>query len=759
MHNGFARQQRDPPRGSIAIGEAGNDSPSGLVAKIYGRDRMVFSRQQICDDLLSSLPKLHAALRSNPSRNERVWRRTSRAGSRVKSFELVGVPRMTGAPMAAKCTTMEALNGKRFEGGEVLYRERCRLKHNNTSNNESQALLGVQMAALRPSWKTRLNPSHFCRPEHQNTQRLCFSSLTYRYPGSDRAVHVMKTLPKRIHDQIIPRDFRSALRQDADHLGVAFDIETQAVDTDEGSTQITRIFVYAYVAAPRSESSFKDFPGLDSHSGHQRSLPRNDWDQRGPCLVTPEAKHVVELLIHQLSKFEQVIRRRRFGFQSFMLFQPSSTSDAASSSFSQLRTVCQICLKRFNLLRRELYCQICGHPVCGECSQLCDVETQMGDVRENRVCLNCVIRVDSCTFSDEDIIAALGPTVVPLRRRTEWLQLFENDEFGGEILGDDIETASESSDVSCIGDENEEDKLPIQVYSKDQINCSESLVQLGQILSDSKQNNRCRGRSRGRSSISRKKSVTKDSIHGQLEGYVNRSLRHSQDKFPVRNLKTAKLIHDYRYTFDASRTTYDGHPVPPVPVPAREARRLHHIQASGILEPEYDHSALNLLAQVAATRLKCPVESMCSHTVYVDKPLIVKNAHADLRFAQLPVVRDFGIRFYTGFPIRAPDSSIVASLCTSDRVPHGNISTADYAIMQTLADIASQIIAPRGRVINIPRQPRPRASSNCRTKQRWRSRSHSQGKQKTTVTTISRIRHTGAEGMQLDTIYTTRTDV
>ncbi|KAG2509611.1 hypothetical protein BBO99_00008821 [Phytophthora kernoviae] len=76
-------------------------------------------------------------------------------------------------------------------------------------------------------------------------------------------------------------------------------------------------------------------------------------------------------------------------------------------------------------------------------------------------------------------------------------------------------------------------------------------------------------------------------------------------------------------------------------------------------------------------------EGMCSHTVYADKPLVIKNAQSDVRFAQMLVVRDHGIRFYAGFPIRAPDNSIVASLCVSDRVPHSNISAADYAIMQT----------------------------------------------------------------------------
>jgi hypothetical protein len=248
-------------------------------------------------------------------------------------------------------------------------------------------------------------------------------------------------------------------------------------------------------------------------------------------------------------------------------------------------------------------------------------------------------------------------------------------------------------------------------------------------------------------------------------------------------LETAGLTRDYRLTFDSSKTTYQGQPLPPTPSAAREARRLHHIRASGILEPEFDHSALDLLAQAAAKRLKCPVgfvslvdanvfhsvgtfptrnfglqaprtESLCSHTVYVDKPLVIKNAECDLRFAQLPVVRDHGIRFYAGFPIRAPDGSIVASLCTSDRVPHSNISAADYAIMETLAGLASQLVAPRNRVISIPDQPRTRSGSNCRMTRRTRGRSRR--KMEATVTSIATLRPTGVERRQLDTIHSAR---
>lgn len=100
-----------------------------------------------------------------------------------------------------------------------------------------------------------------------------------------------------------------------------------------------------------------------------------------------------------------MIRRRRFDFQSFVYFHTASVGDPELKS-------CSICQKRFSLIRRDFFCQLCGHMVCRDCSQLYEVEAHIGEVRKNRICVECVVRVDACKFEDENLIAALGPTVV-----------------------------------------------------------------------------------------------------------------------------------------------------------------------------------------------------------------------------------------------------------------------------------------------------------------------------------------------------------
>ncbi|KAL7685313.1 putative T-complex protein 1, eta subunit [Plasmopara halstedii] len=647
------KEQTNLSRGSIAIGEGYNDEPSGLTASVDGQERLVFSRQQICDDLLNSLPKLHAALRSKPSKSEH-WKRIPSNSTRVNTFESVGIPCDDGgadgtqviyavtAMTYLQChinevlnvlvsqktsdyeATMRALSSKSFEGGEILYHEKCQLLPiDRDTSKGSPALLGVQMAAYRPSWQLRMASNHLRHPEHPRSQRLCFASLTHRYPEANRAVHVMKTLPKSVHDQIIPKEYRSALRDPVDHLGIAYDI---AYESRQDRIQQTRIFLHAYVGIPIQD--------------HNSSTSSRLWDHRNSSSFTLESKHVIELLTNQLKEFEHHFN------------------------------ICHVCLKRFSLFRRELYCQICGHFVCGECSQLYQVEARIGKVRQNRLCLYCVKRVNSCTFSLEDLSAALGPTVVP---STTFLDNHEVNKNAATSLGTTL-----FYDTDLI--------------SQDSKKRLSGFAQLRQT---------------------------------QLRHYVDQSLQNFKHKFDASSLKVADLVRDYRFVFDTSQTTYEDLPLPPTPSSANEARRLHHIQTAGVFEPEYDHSALNLLAEEAAKRLKCPI----GFVSFVDDILCYSNgtyqlrtprSESDVRFAQLLVVRDGGIRFYVGFPIRAPDGMIIATLCTWDRKPHYNISTADYAVMHTLSKVAAHLITPRNQVVRLPYQPRTHSAANCRMNSRTR---------------------------------------
>ncbi|EEY58814.1 uncharacterized protein PITG_11787 [Phytophthora infestans T30-4] len=170
----------------------------------------------------------------------------------------------------------------------------------------------------------------------------------------------MKTVPKGVYDQTLPAPHSSPLHPEIDHLGVGFDM--QFVPSPGGSNrQRTQIFAHAYAS---------DKP------------PRSITTENLETLI-------MRILTESLSQFERVIRRRRFGFQSFIYF-PKEYADPL------LEKRCLICNKTFHFFRRDFYCQLCGHMVCGNCSELHEVEARIGEIRKNRCCRLCVVRVDAC---------------------------------------------------------------------------------------------------------------------------------------------------------------------------------------------------------------------------------------------------------------------------------------------------------------------------------------------------------------------------
>ncbi len=77
--------------------------------------------------------------------------------------------------------------------------------------------------------------------------------------------------------------------------------------------------------------------------------------------------------------------------------------------------------------------------------------------------------------------------------------------------------------------------------------------------------------------------------------------------------------------------------------------------------------------------------SFCGHAILRDQPLVVPDTRLDLRFADNPLVaNEPNIRFYAGFPIRAPEGGRVGTLCIIDRRPR----SLDPVDLSTLRDLA-----------------------------------------------------------------------
>lgn len=156
-------------------------------------------------------------------------------------------------------------------------------------------------------------------------------------------------------------------------------------------------------------------------------------------------------------------------------------------------------------------------------------------------------------------------------------------------------------------------------------------------------------------------------------------------------------------------------PMMPAPIPGDEARRLEEIKKLTLLDtpPEemYDaitrklaeafkvpislvtivdadrqfwKSQVGLPDDLAKARESPRATSVCGHVVARNELLVVEDVAKDDRFANNPFVKERGIRFYAGAPLRTRSGHVVGSLCVIDMKPR-TISDEQKWLLQSLA--------------------------------------------------------------------------
>lgn len=87
--------------------------------------------------------------------------------------------------------------------------------------------------------------------------------------------------------------------------------------------------------------------------------------------------------------------------------------------------------------------------------------------------------------------------------------------------------------------------------------------------------------------------------------------------------------------------------------------------------------------------------SFCTHTIEHTDPMIVRDALADPRFCDSPLVTGYEpIRFYAGMPLRTPKGHNIGALCATDPNP-GDISPAQLSAMRDLAGVVMDLLELR----------------------------------------------------------------
>lgn len=146
-------------------------------------------------------------------------------------------------------------------------------------------------------------------------------------------------------------------------------------------------------------------------------------------------------------------------------------------------------------------------------------------------------------------------------------------------------------------------------------------------------------------------------------------------------------------------------------IPANERERLEALRSYEILDTP-DEQTYDDLALIASAICQTPIAlislvdqkrqwlkarvglqvaetsrevAFCAHAILEARPLVVKDARLDARFANNPLVEgDPHIRFYAGVPLINPDGQALGTVCAIDRKPR-DLSPEQSSALQALS--------------------------------------------------------------------------
>ncbi|KAF4040045.1 FYVE zinc finger domain-containing protein [Phytophthora infestans] len=617
--------------------------------------------------------------------------------------------------------------------------------------------VALQSVVLRS--RRSLNPMAAAKHTSRR-QRLCFAAYSQLCPDANEAFYTMKTLPKPMHDKFTGcRDQRAseqALRGDMDHIAAGYHLMSSYSDLNGHQTRIT---MTAYVYSPATDPSrvrprfwAKGQPGVGSVSSRRHyAVPT----------ANAEAKYVVNTLAAATTSFEQLVRRRRLGYQPF-LHMPAVHHTTQDNR-------CSVCRKNFGLLRSQRYCQLCAQRVCRECSRKFDVEPVARSVRRNRICFACVANVDASVFQQENpLLNTSLPRASIAEARTNNRE--DEEEIGAKIstafynilLNNDHSRTSQSTQKASTSQAYE-----AQMHRLDRSSSAATVStsfsstpgrQLADALFSSDPLTRARALEVVRQVV---KQVTSDSAPTNSNSTVSSSstlnpsipVFHSQypdrkmvDKYLEARLHLSSISLSGEPTVaysssDASRSQSSSFYnlqevtqrrrcstsgqcsssfVRPTVLP-RPWTTATNLETELDLDDDLNSAALDSVCEVAAIRMRCSIayivaiNAMNSHAQRIvgssgaprpwteemtvcpfplvanGKPFVIKDPARDAQLRHLRLVRDIGVRFFAGFPIKSPDGVVVACLCTVDAKAREKISLEDLKAMHALSKLASDL--------------------------------------------------------------------
>ena len=121
----------------------------------------------------------------------------------------------------------------------------------------------------------------------------------------------------------------------------------------------------------------------------------------------------------------------------------------------------------------------------------------------------------------------------------------------------------------------------------------------------------------------------------------------------------------------------------------RIAQRLFNVPIALVSLVDFDRQWFKSCRGLSASETSRDI-SFCGHAIHESKPLVVEDACTDPRFADNPlVVSDPKIRFYAGYPVRAPNGKKIGTLCIIDYEPR-HFSEEDRQLLTELGELLEE---------------------------------------------------------------------
>ena len=106
---------------------------------------------------------------------------------------------------------------------------------------------------------------------------------------------------------------------------------------------------------------------------------------------------------------------------------------------------------------------------------------------------------------------------------------------------------------------------------------------------------------------------------------------------------------------------------------------------------QFFKSQIGLPADLAVARQTPRSISVCGHVVAKNQVMVIEDLARDRRFANNPLLKEHGIRFYAGVPLLAPNGQPIGALCLIDMKPRQITEREKQMLLEYASEVMEEI--------------------------------------------------------------------